>query len=66
MKTTLITQWAISPPWGDLYLISSSLFPLDRVWLFFQMLDQGRMLAWPMACLTMSWWEGLVRTLSAA
>lgn len=45
MKTTLITQWAISPPCGDLYLMSSSLFPLDRVWLLFQMLDHGRILA---------------------
>lgn len=50
MKTTLITQWAMSPPCGDLYLMSSSLFPLARVWLFFQVLDHERILACPMAC----------------
>lgn len=53
MKTTLTIQWAMRPPCGDLYLMSSSLFPLDRVWLFFQTLDHGRILAWPMACLTL-------------
>jgi hypothetical protein len=50
MKTRLISQWAIGPPCGDLFNMSSSLLYRESMWLFFQVLDHCRIFAWPIAC----------------
>ncbi len=54
MRITVVIQCNSKPPSGE---VTSPRASRLTTWSAFQTLDQGMMLAWPMACLTGVWLE---------